>query len=67
MADSYIINVEGQQQDAVKRLKKSIKGTESELKPDILRASTPETMEQDLKDMICFDHRDWRWNWPCNS
>ena len=64
MTDSYIINVEGQQQEAVKKLKKSIKDTESELKPEILRASTPETMEQDLKDMICFDHRDWRWNWP---
>jgi GR25 family glycosyltransferase involved in LPS biosynthesis len=64
MTTAYIINVTGEQQDAVKRLKKSIKDTESDVDPIIFRASTPATMEQDIKDMICFDHNDWRWNWP---
>jgi GR25 family glycosyltransferase involved in LPS biosynthesis len=64
MTTAYIINVTGEQQNAVKRLKKSIKDTESDVDPVIFRASTPATMEQDIKDMICFDHNDWRWNWP---
>ena len=64
MTDAYIINVEGEQQDAVRRLTKSIANTESDITAKVFRASTPDTMEQDLKDMLCFDWRDWRWNWP---
>ena len=64
MTDAYIINVKGEQEDAVKRLKKSITNTESDITAKVFRASTPDTMEQDLKDMLCFDWRDWRWNWP---
>lgn len=64
MTTAYIINVEGEQQDAVARLKQSIVDTKSHVSPKIFRASTPDTMEQDLKDMICFDWKDWRWNWP---
>ena len=64
MTTAYVINVTGEQQSQIKRLRKSIKDTESDIDIQIFRASTPATMEQDIKDMICFDHNDWRWNWP---
>lgn len=64
MTTAYVINVKGEQQDCIKRLRKSIKDTESEVDLKIFRASTPETMEEDLKNMTYFDWRNWRWNWP---
>ena len=64
MTTAYVINVTGEQQSQIKRLRKSIKDTESDIDLKIFRASTPATMEQDIKDMVCFDHNNWRWNWP---
>lgn len=64
MTTAYVINVKGEQQDCIKRLRKSIKDTESDVDINIFRASTPDTMEQDIKDMMYFDSNAWRWNWP---
>lgn len=66
---AYIITLSGvkHQVQGAERCIQSIKDTKSDIKPIIHEATTPDTIERDVRDTCLFNYNKYRWNWPTND